>query len=248
MTRTFDPQTAARLLLSVRAGAPRPKGLPVTPPDIAAAYAVQTQVMRQLGGAVSWKMALLGGHDLQTAAMPAHEVTSSGATLLSLPDDAAIEVETALILGAALPPGCTPGEALDAVAEVRLAFELVGSRYRDRTAVPPLEAMADSFSSAAIVLGDVIPDWRVALDQPLGLTLVLDGQTVPAPEQTPTLTATAEFLAWLATHAAARNLPLTAGTVIITGARIGPVPLNGARGAKACSRATEVRVTLADPA
>lgn len=244
MTPTFDPKAAARVLLDVRAGAPRPAGLSVTPPDTAAAYAVQSEVMRKLGGRASWKMALLGGRDRHTAAMPGSEVVASGSTLPALSPDAAIEVETAFILGADLPAGSTSSAALDAVAEVRLAFELVASRYADRTAVPPLEAMADCFSSAAIVLGDPIPDWRTHLDQPLGLTLALDGQQISAPEQTPALTETADFLAWLATHAAGQNMQLSAGTIIITGARIGPIPLRDAREAFASFGPITVRTAF----
>ncbi|QDA36718.1 hydratase (plasmid) [Paracoccus liaowanqingii] len=248
MTPTFDPKAAARVLLDVRAGAPRPAGLSVTPPDTTAAYAVQSEVTRQLGGRASWKMALLGGRDRHTAAMPGSEVVASGCTLPVLPPDAAIEVETAFILGADLPAGSTPDAALEAVAEVRLAFEIVSSRYHDRTSVPPLEAMADCFSSAGIVLGDPIPDWRTDLDQPLGLTLALDGQPVATTEQTPTLTGTADFLAWLATHAAGQNMQLSAGTVIITGARIGPIPLRGAREALACFGPIQVRAVLSGEA
>lgn len=218
----------------------------MTPPDTATAYAVQSEVMRQLGGRASWKMALLGGRERHAAAMPVDEIFASGATLRSLPHDAAIEVETAFILGEDVPAGTKPGAVLEAVAEVRLAFEVVASRYGDRTAVTPLEAMADCFSSAAIVLGETIPDWQRHLDQPLGLTLVLDGQPVDAPEQAPTLTETADFLAWLASHAAKQNLPLSAGTVIITGARLGPIPLHGAREAIAGLGSTQVRVTFPD--
>lgn len=244
MSAPFDPVAAADILLRVRAGAARPAGLPVTPPDVAAAYAVQGQVLRRLGGRVSWKMAMLGGRDRQTAAMPASEVFTSGATVAGLPRDAAIEVETAFVLGAGLRPDSDPSDALAAVAEVRLAFEIVGSRYADRTAVPPLEAMADSFSSAAIVLGDEIADWPLVLDMPLDLTLVLDGRPVASPEQTPTLAETTDFLIWLATHAAAQGLPLSAGDVVITGARIGPVPLRGATQASASGTSARVNAGL----
>lgn len=234
MNPTFDPKAAARVLLDVRSGGARPAGLPATPPDTAAAYAVQSEVMRHLGSRVSWKMALLAGRDRHAAAMPASELLASGSTLGLLPPDAAIEVETAFILNSDLPAGSTPRAALAAVAEVRLAFEIVSSRYQDRASVPPLEAMADCFSSAAIVLGDPIPDWKSHLDQPLALALTLDGQPVTASEQSSTLSETADFLAWLASHAAQQGMPLAADTVIITGARIGPIPLRGARKALAC--------------
>ena len=233
MNVPFDPETAAKTLLAARAGGTRPAGLPVPPPDVAAAYAVQTAVMRRLGQRSNWKMALLGGRDRQAAAMPAGETVRSGITLSHLPADAAIEVETALILGRDLPSGSGPDEALAAIGEVRLAFEFVGSRFADRTAVAPLEAMADSFSSAAVVLGDTIPNWREALNGPLDLSLFLDAQIVAAEEQSFALAETTDFVSWLSSHAAEQNLPLSSGTVIITGARIGPIPLRGSRHAVA---------------
>lgn len=248
MTPIFDAEAAARVLLEVRGGGARPVGLPATPPDPNAAYAVQAAVMRQLSGPASWKMALLAGRDRHTAAMPANEVVASGAALAPLPADAAIEVETAFVLGADLPAASTPEAALAAVAEVRLAFEIVSSRYRDRTLVHPLEAMADCFNSAGIVLGDAIPDWRDRLNGPLDLNLSLDGQLVAATEQGATLPQTADFLAWLSTRAADMGLPLVAGTVIISGARLGPIPLGSAREATASAGPLAVGAAFSDAA
>lgn len=247
MTAIFDPQAAARILLEARAGGARPTGMPDGPARPGNAYAVQAEVMRALGCPVSWKMALLCGKDRHTAAMPASEIYRSGATLTGLPPDAAIEVETALVLGTDLRPGGTVGTALDAVAELRLAFEIIGSRYADRTKVPPLAAMADSFSSAGIVLGDAIPDWRAALDRPLGLTLKLNDKDVPAVEQSLGLDQTGDFLMWLAQHAAEQRLPLLAGTVIITGARIGPISLAGVGVAVGRCVTAEVRAVFSAP-
>lgn len=245
MSVLFDPAAAADILLKARAGGPRPTHLPVAPPDPAAAYAVQDAVLRQLGGRVSWKMALLGGRERHTAGMPASEVCTTGATLSGLPVDAAIEVETAFILGAGLTPHCTASDVLNAISDVRLAFEFVGSRFADRTAVPPLAAMADSFSSAGIVLGDAIPDWRLVLEKPLGLTLMLDETELAAPEQVQSLTDTTDFLIWLAKHAAAHGFPLSAGDVIISGARIGPIPLSGASAASAFYKSAAVHADIA---
>lgn len=248
MTPIFDAEAAARVLLEARGGGARPVGLPATPPDPDSAYAVQAAVLRQSAGPASWKMALLAGRDRHAAAMPASEVVASGTTLGPLPADAAIEVETAFVLGADLPAGSTPEAALAAVAEVRLAFEIVSSRYRDRTAVHPLEAMADCFNSAGIVLGGAIPDWQNRLNGPLDLTLSLDGQPVATTEQGATLPQTADFLAWLSTRAADMGLPLVAGTVIISGARIGPIPLGSAREAKASAGAVTVGASFSDAA
>ncbi|MFD2816490.1 hypothetical protein ACFSYD_22130 [Paracoccus aerius] len=84
MTLAFDAAAAARTLLDIRKGAPRPPGLPVTPPDTAAAYAVQRAVIAELGGG-AWKMALLGGRDRHAGALPGGLIASSGDTSPPLP-------------------------------------------------------------------------------------------------------------------------------------------------------------------
>ena len=243
MTPAFDAATAARTLLDIRRGAPRPPGLPVTPPHTAAAYAVQRAVIAELGGG-AWKMALLGGRDRHAGALPGGLIASSGDTSPPLPPDASIEVETALILGADLAPGADEAAVLAAIAEVRLCFEIVASRYADRTAVAPLEAMADAFSAGGIVLGDPLEDWREATSGPLGIRLWLDDQPVEAAETVQGPDDALSFLAWLASHAAQQGLPLRRGDLIITGARIGPLPLNGATRARATAFGAEVSASL----
>ncbi|WP_273692230.1 fumarylacetoacetate hydrolase family protein [Ketogulonicigenium vulgare] len=244
MTPSFDPALAASLLIAARAGGPRPAALPSIPPDTDAAYQVQHLVLGD--GAPAWKMALLRGTARECAAIPASDVHVSGAEI-ALDSDGAIEVETAFILGRAITPGCTPAEALDAVAEVRLAFEFINARLLDRLARDQMEAMADSFCSAAIVLGDPIADWAEVLQQPLEIRLDLDGRAVAAPEQPQPLAETGPFLVWLAGHAAKYGLPLGAGSVIISGARIGPLPINGATHAQARIAGATVAAQMSAP-
>ncbi|MEG4642186.1 fumarylacetoacetate hydrolase family protein [Paracoccus sp. APAP_BH8] len=246
MSAAFDPEAAARALLAVHGAAPRLPGLVPPPPDPDAAYAVQRAVIRALGGG-AWKMALLAGRDRHAGALPGRGVVRSDALLPPLPADACIEVETALILGADLPAGATAAAAADAIAEVRLAFELVAPRLADRGTALPLELMADGFGSAGIVLGDVLPDWRDGMTGPLGIALWLDERRVAVPETAASLAEAVDFLAWLAGHAAAQDLPLCQGDVIITGARIGPLPLDGARTARARAGGAAVSARFAGP-
>lgn len=247
MTDLFDAEAAARILLAVRRGAARPAGLPVPPPDAAAAYAVQRAVIRKLGGG-AWKMALLAGRDRHAAALPAGLVAASGGTLPPLPPDACVEVETALVLGADLHSGADAGAVMAAIREVRLCFEIVASRFADRARVHPLEAMADAFSAGGIVLGDALDDWRDALAGPLGIRLWLDDRPVAAPEAPQGLDEALSFLSWLASHADGQGLPLRKGDVVITGARIGPLPLGDATTVRASAGGAEVAARLAPPA
>ncbi|GLK64530.1 hydratase (plasmid) [Paracoccus kondratievae] len=233
MNSGFDAVAAAQALLAVHRGAARFPGLVPPPPDPDAAYAVQRHVIQGLGKAGAWKMALLAGRDRHAAALPGRMVWPAGVRLPRLPSDACIEVETALILGADLPAGVSALTAMDAIAEVRLAFELIAPRLADRRTASPLELMADGFASAGIVLGDPLPGWRDGMRDPLGITLWLDDRQVTAPEVAASLAEAVDFLAWLSSHAAAQGLPLGRGDVIITGARIGPLPLGDARTARA---------------
>lgn len=246
MSNNYDAATAARTLLDIRQGAPRPAGLAVPPPDTDAAYAVQRAVIAELGGG-AWKMALMGGRDRHAGALTGGAIAASGDTLEPLPHDACIEVETALILGEDLHPGADEAAVLAAIGEVRLCFEIVASRFADRTAVHPLEAMADAFSSGGIVLGDPLDDWRNALGGLLGIRLWLDDQQVTVPETLQSLEGALSFMVWLAGHAAEQGLPLRKGDVVITGARIGPLPLKDTVSARADAGDAGVSVRLSPP-
>lgn len=218
----FDPIAAARLLAAARQGGERPRGLAPAPADTASAYAVQAAVLDALGEAAggAWKQAMLGGKTRECAALPMSLVQGPGPAG-ALPPFTAIEVETAVILSG--DPG--KGDPIAAIAEIRLAFELLGSRYAQGTDPAPLERMADAFSNAGIILGEELPGWRNGLPDRLGITLVIDGTPVEAPEAAAPLAEALDFLTWLSGHARRRGYPLKRGDVIITGARIGPLPL-----------------------
>ena len=224
MSDDFDAAAAAAPLLTAWQGGVRPQGLSPRPRDLRDAYAVQRAVMQGLGDPGGlWKMALLDGRDRQAAVLPRRILHASGAAA-QLPADAAIEVETALVLS------CEPDAAdpMAAIAKICLAFELVAPRYAPGAGFTPLESMADGFRSAGVVLGDAIDDWRDGLPDRLDITLMLDGDTVSVAEAAAPMDQAMDFLGWLAGHARSQGMPLKAGDVIITGARIGPLALNGA--------------------
>lgn len=243
MSHDFDVAAAARALLQVWQGGPRPAELPQRPADTQDAYAVQRAVIGQLGGG-AWKMALLGGRDRHAAALSGRLVAETGDTFAALPSDACIEVETALILGADLPAGADIATAKAAIGQVRLCFEIVASRFAERLAVEPLEAMADAFSAGGIVLGDPLDNWQYLLREELGIRLWLDDQPVEAAETPQRLDDALLFLSWLSGHAADQGLPLLKGDVIITGARIGPLALKDTVRARATAGEASVSAVL----
>ena len=238
MNQHFDVEAAAAALFDARQTGRSASRLVPPPATTSQAYAVQQAVMRRLGdpGGV-WKMALLGGVQREAAVLPRAAFVDGSARLI-LPDHAMIEVETALILSR--DPGSAPD--LDCIADIRLALEIVATRFS--TPPSPLEAMADSFNSVAVILGDSVPRWREGLPDRLDIALTLDGQQITATEAAAPIDDALDFLAWLSAHAAGQGRPLKARDVVITGARIGPLPLAKTQRARASAMSAAVDLTI----
>lgn len=234
----FDATAAAALLLTARRDTATTARLDPQPCDTHAAYRVQRAVLQGLGdsGGV-WKLALLGGVQREAGLLPLASLHRDGASL-QLPAHAAIEVETALVLGGDPGPAPTPA----AIAGIRLAFEVVASRLGPDA--PPLARMADAFSSVAVVLGAQIGCAPEALPDRLGITLRLEDRDIDAPETAAPIPEALDFLGWLSGHARRQGLPLKRGDVVITGARIGPVPLGATRRVAAVAMGASVRARL----
>ena len=221
----FCVDRAAECLLKARESG-KPVPIPcAAPPDTASAYAVQKAVLAGMAdpGGV-WKMALLDGTRREAAILPRASLVGNGAQL-QLPDGVLIEVETALVL--ARDPGSRPDAS--AIADIRIAFEFIAPRLEGRAT--PLWHMADSFRSAGVCLGESIPGWRDGLPDRLGITLLADNRIVEASETAAPLADALDFLGWLSAHALDQGTALKRGDVVITGARVGPVGLNGAASA-----------------
>lgn len=232
-----DPARGALRIVSARRTGQLAASLE-TPADAAAAYAVQHGVLAGLGdpGGV-WKMALLGGVSREAAILPRAALHRSGA-VLPMAAHSAIEVETALILAG--DPG--PEASVAAIAEIRLAFELVASRLPPDA--PPLARMADGFSSAGVVLGSRIDAPITALPDRLGINLILDGTAADTHETAAPMGDALDFLGWLSGHARRHGHPLKRGDVVITGARIGPLPLGSTRQARAEAMGATVEISI----
>ncbi|CDP52520.1 2-keto-4-pentenoate hydratase [Devosia sp. DBB001] len=136
----------------------------------------------------------------------------------------AVEVEVALTLGASLLADSTEDQARAAIRSFHLAFELFGSRYKQPKAVDASSVLADNLNNAGVIVGDArLPAEAQATE--ITIDFHRDGEDAgrhhaPWPDD-----GFASGLIWLADYAAKRGKPLSAGDIIITGARIGPVPL-----------------------
>ena len=228
-----DAARAAEILLAVRHGAPPVPGLgDAAPRDEAAAWAIQREVLRRMGGRIGGykcatpagkppSAALLDAAGLRTA--PAHWPVAPGARI-------GIETEVAFRLARDLPPRGTPysrEEVVEAVAACFPAIEMVVSRYADMTAVPLLDAIADNIAHAGLVCGADVPDWRARdlndlhVRQSCGGTVQVDRRgSNPAGDPLLSLTR-------LANHLPAFGLHLQAGQVVTTGSWTGLLFVEG---------------------
>lgn len=183
------------------------------PADLDQAYAVQDATLRRIGRSGGWKVAPKPDGDPRCALLPASAFHASGVTLQVPANGFEIEVETAFTFG--------PDSA---IVSVHLAVELISSRFRDRKGISVFASVADLQGNAAVVVGPAHDPNALDLAA-LDATLTLDGVALDLPQRHAGLAATLPVLDWLAGHAGRRGHPL--GTVI-TGARIGPVPLGRA--------------------
>lgn len=194
------------------------------------AYDLQTALVRRLGPVGGWKVSpLRPGGPPRCSPIPQRFVHV--APYRSEPPGAVpsgVEVEIGLRLGSdliATGAGLTAQAVAAAIATVHPAMELVGSRYDAPLDAPDLDRLADLQNCAGVVLGAGVEDWRSLEFSGCAVHLDSNGTVLRGPEPQPSTERTLEAVAWLATHAAGRGLPLRAGQIIITGARLGPVPL-----------------------
>lgn len=222
------------LLLAHRANRTLIDTLPAAlePVDAQTAYQVQTETVHALGPVGAWKVQPYPEQgEPFTAPILSNTVFQDGVEL-SREDFAglAIEGEIAVKFNRALdgkPGGYTVDDVRDAIGSLHIAIEVLGSRFIDRTSVPALVGIADLQSNGAVVVGPAMSanTWPELAEQALRLTV--DGVEIASTAGNGSTLNTLTSLAWLANHAATRGLPIKAGDVIITGARLGPLPLDG---------------------
>ena len=191
------------------------------------AYAVQTAV---LGGepVAGWKVAPARNGVIRCAPLGASRLITGGALPSGLRAPL-LEVELALRLSADVPEGAGPEQVLAAIGTVCPGFEILGSRFVDRKAVSPLASLADAQSNRAFSAAETGVPWAAVEMSGVPLTLFCDGEFVAETPGGASSAQVAEAVVWLASHAAERGLPLRRGQVIITGSRLGPMPVPAGR-------------------
>lgn len=226
---------AAALLAEARRSGVPMQSLPeeLVPTTVGEAYAIQDAVLKLLKVPVAgWKVAPMVDDNPPFCAPLLADIVFASPAKLSADafPKAEVEVEIALRLDKDLPPRPSPyrrEDVIDAIGTAHPAFEILGSRFTDRLAPPRLVAIADMQSNSATVYGPAAPSLAALDFSTVGITLKIDGDVAAMAEKGATTIQVLDAVAWLADHAASRGWPLKAGQILITGARIGPMPIAG---------------------
>jgi 2-keto-4-pentenoate hydratase len=217
----------ARMFLEARRGGPL-----VTPEpadaltSVADAYAVQEQVVRELGPVGAWKVgAPSPSAEPVRAPILAATIHASPVTLpASSFHVIGIEAEIAYRLGADLPPrdrSYGSEEVGAAIAGMLPAIELVDTRLQDQAAAPALWKLADSQINWGLVTGPLTADWQHFDPSTQPVRLEVDGSLVAQGRGGNTAGDPFRLLVWLANHCGAHCGGLRRGQIVTTGSLTG---------------------------
>lgn len=202
----------------------------VRPRTMEQAYTIQDITVRMRGATGGWKVAPPKDNGSPRCSPILMSRIFDSPAVLRLADLPApeVEVEIAAHFARDLPKRNEPytmAEVMAAIDFARPAIEVLSPRFRNRKAVSPLSAVADCQSNGAMVVGSGCIDWRSVDLATVGMTLSIDGQSVAKTAGGAPTAAVAAALTWLANHTVDRNGGLKADQIVITGSRLGPIPL-----------------------
>lgn len=261
MSDRFDAAPAAALLAAAWRSGELLAELPadIRPQSLAQGYDVQDLLLSRLQEPVAgWKLG--AGSALQKRQSGVGR-SIAGRILRSrlyrpgdqvpLPNTApvTIEFEVAYVLGRDIRPDEAGFPVLEAVSEVRTAFELVLSRFVDRRAVGWPSFAADNGAFQALVLGEPIAASQLT-DLANELVVTLDGREVARSLTGDDRTDPAGALVDLVAVARERGMTLPKGSIVSTGTVSKPVISAGrqaAIGARFLGREMNFRTAVEPP-
>ncbi|KQX40056.1 hypothetical protein ASD04_05275 [Devosia sp. Root436] len=202
----------AQLQQALQHDRPVPRRDAAVPSAQADTMAIQAELVGILGGTGAWKVSPWSEDKPMVAApIPQAWIYQSGQGISLLPG-LRLEVELALV------------SAADGTFSIAPAFELVRSRLEPGADWPDLAKKADLMSTAGLVLGPAQP--LPAGDNPDCPVRLTTGDGATQTSTTPLLRdPLLRAAAWAADYADRLGLPFAAGTVIMTGARVGPMDI-----------------------
>ncbi|HJV86268.1 MAG TPA: fumarylacetoacetate hydrolase family protein [Noviherbaspirillum sp.] len=229
---TSSVSSAASILAARRRNAEQGPRLPewCRPLDVDTALAIQSGVTGQLGVPVrAWKCGTPSEGRVVMAPICAVTMQDGGdCPAIVRAGHVRVEPELAFILGKDLPArdaAYTQADVDAAIAETRLALELIDSRYSDPAGASFAENLADGLLNQGVFIGKVVETQKAhaAAAMPIRVTLesghetLLDGRHPDGDPRAP--------LYWLAEFLRSRGSGLQAGQAVITGSYAGSFDL-----------------------
>ncbi len=254
MSKTFDPVPAASLLAATWRSHNQLTELPagIRPRTLSEGYDVQDRLISAMGEAVTgWKLgvgspaALRDGgleRPLVGRVLASHCYRSGDTVPLPSRAPVTVELEIAFILGRDLEPDAPPIAAMEAIAEARLTFELVLSRFVNRRAVGWPSYAADNVGFEALIVGNAIDPARLA-EVIRTATVSMDGKETARALSGDDLTDPVASLDGLIAHARERGIALRRGEIVSTGAIARPFDIAG-RGVEIVARFPDAPLTV----
>jgi 2-keto-4-pentenoate hydratase len=239
-TQMLNYGLAVQLLVGAFRSGDTLEGLPEAsqPRSADDGYLIQDRLASAVGlSTYGWKVGLTTESSRQAAGMDepmvgrlfTEYVWHSGATVQGVGQwNPGVEAEFAFVVGR--PPAnvtrpLTRDEAAATVDSCFLAFEIIGSRYADKTRAGWLGVIGDNAGGLGFVVGPEVGDWR-ALDFPsIRAEVTADGHPLA-----PSLTGAGrshplEVLGWFYACAARRRWRVAPGMVVSTGTCNVPKPI-----------------------
>jgi 2-keto-4-pentenoate hydratase len=221
-------EAAARELVTARLTRRRLARLPLAhrPQDFDAALRIQLVVGALLQERIAgWKCALPPSGKMIVA--PIYGSVIADGSRWRVPatvHKVRLEPEVAVLLARDLPPrtqSYEEAEVRDAVGSIRLALELLDSRYADPKQVSFTELLADGLFNAGLFLGPEVSGGLARELRQIAITLEVDGTPAQRlygrhPDADPV-----RPLHWLANHLRERGKGLERGQAVITGSYAG---------------------------
>jgi len=206
-----------------------------TPDALSRSYAIQDQAIAlfpdqvvgwKVGGVPPAQQAVLGAHRVAGAIFAAN-VWTAGAQPTDLPaiegGFAAVEAEFIARIGADVDPNRTDwtlADVADQIDAVFIGVELAGSPLSSINDLGSAVVASDFGNNGGLVIGPELTDWRARMET-IEVETLINGQSVGRGGSASLAGGALESVRFLLEHGARRGRPLTAGTLISTGAVTG---------------------------
>jgi len=217
-------------LMAARSGRGAISALPNMPGDIEEAYAVQADLVAEIGKHTNgWKIGCTSAMAQKISRVDEpffgrmfSDTTANSPARINLSGfyNSIIEPEIAFRIACDLPPHGSPydEEAVgNSVAAIFPAIEMVDSRYAKAWQIDIRETVSDNGVHAYFVAGPETTDWRTVKRATIPLNVTTNGNFTADGIGANALEDPINALVWLANALARRGLCLSAGDLVTTG-------------------------------